>query len=276
MLTAELLFPHNVVARKDLIFGGESGETYTELTAVPVQLLRGRDLPPAPGLQGWFVKDDGTPLKVAAVEKGPAELYLVRVPDADSVKARLGVTLRRPAQLLLDKGDLLRIVSPRPKAYLGAESRTDLFDLSPHFQGRDGLRPYLVEGSFQQEGSQLRYSDAVAVAGLHAMGGAHRRAVVLVRDSSADASRFDPLAVRRYLSAIRVPLFVWSLDDDVPRKEWGETELVYDSQYLDRAFRKVRTILDRQRIVWVEGRHLPQSIRLSAKAKGIAISAAEP
>jgi len=274
VLTAELRFPSNIVARKDLIFGGESGETQTELTAVPVDLLRGSRLPPVATLRGWFVKADGTPLQVAAVEDGPAELYLVRMPDADSVKARLGVTLSRPSNLPLDKGDLLRIVSPRPRAYPGAAGTTELFDLSPHFQGRDGLRPYLVSGSFQDEGAgPLRTGDAVAVAGLQAMAGAHRRAVVLVLDGSTDASLYEPAMVRRYLAAIRVPLFVWSLDEDTAhRKDWGPTEVLYDSESLERAFRKVRTELERQRIVWIEGRHLPQSIRLSPAARGIELA----
>lgn len=51
----QLRFPSNIVARKDLIFGGESGETQTELTAVPVDLLRDATCrsrsasPPRPG-----------------------------------------------------------------------------------------------------------------------------------------------------------------------------------------------------------------------------------
>ncbi|MFL6292097.1 MAG: hypothetical protein ACJ759_14475 [Thermoanaerobaculia bacterium] len=276
VLTAELHFPSNIVARKDLIFGGEAGETHTELTAVPVDLLRGRSLPDAAGLQGWFVKEDGTPLRVMAVEEGPAELYLVRVPDADTVKARLGVTLRRPSPLPLDKGDLLRIVSPRPNRYTGDKGITELFDLSPHFRGQDGLRPYLVGGAFQKEGNALRCADAAAVAGLHAMSAAHRRAVVLVLDASRDQSLWKPASVRRYLEMIRVPLFVWSVTGKpAPGKTWGETEVVYDTPSLERAFQKVYTELARQRIVWIEGRHLPQSIRLSSQAKGIALAAAE-
>jgi hypothetical protein len=272
VLTAELRFPSNVVARKDLIFGGEGGEAHTELTAVPVALRHGGRLPEPAGLQGWFVKDDGTPLKVVAVEEGPAELYLVRVPDADAVKARLGITSRRASPLPLKKGDLLRIVSPRPNSYKGDAGITELFDLSPHFRGQDGLRPYLVGGGFQKEGEVLRYADAVAVAGLQAMAGAHRRAVVLVLDDSRDQSLWDPASVRRYLATIRVPLFVWSVSSHEPARTWGETEAIYDTHGLERVFQKVYTELARQRIVWIEGRHLPQSIRLSPQASGIAIA----
>jgi hypothetical protein len=276
VLTAELRFPSNVVARKDLIFGGEAGETHTELTAVPVQGLKGR-LPAARDLAGWFVKGDGTPLEVAAVEDGPAELYLVRVPEAELVKARLRLTAARPpSPLPLDKGDFLRIVSTRPKGFQGDETRSSLFDLSQHFPGQDGLRRFLIAGSFPQENGPARPGDAVAVAGLHAMEGAHRRAIVLVVDDSTDASLYDPAAIRRYLSAIRVPLFVWTLTEAAARrKAWGETEIIYDIESLERAFHKVRTALERQRIVWIEGRHLPQSIRLTARApKGVAIAGA--
>jgi hypothetical protein len=115
----------------------------------------------------------------------------------------------------------------------------------------------------------------VAVAGLEAMEGAHRRAIVLVVDGSQDASLYEPTAVRRYLSAIRVPLFVWTLNDEAARrKAWGETTVIYDTESLERAFHKVRTALNRQRIVWIEGRHLPQSIRLTPRAKGAEIAGA--
>ena len=276
VLTAELRFPSNVVARKDLIFGGEAGETHTELTAVPVEGLKSKRA--AGDLQGWFVKDDGTPLRVTAVEDAPAELYLVRVPEAEHVRSRLRPSdIRPPSPLaLLGKGDLLRIVSVRPKAFQGDEARSSLFDLSQHFPGVDGLRRFLISGTFPLENAPARTADAVAVAGLHAMGGAHRRAVVLVVDESKDASLYDPTAVRRYLSAIRVPLFVWTLTDAVARRRlWGETAYVYDTPSLEHAFQKVRTALERQRIVWIEGRHLPQSIRLSDRApRGVAIAGA--
>ncbi|MEA2559466.1 MAG: hypothetical protein QOH06_970 [Acidobacteriota bacterium] len=275
VLTAELRFPSNIVARKDLIFGGEAGETHTELTAVPVEGLKARQR--AADLQGWFVKEDGAPLEVVAVDDGPAELYLVRVPEAELVKARLRPTAIQPASPLpLEKGDLLRIVSIHPKGFQGGETRSSLFDLSQHFPGQDGLRRYLIAGSFPQGNGPARPGDAVAVAGLHAMGGAHRRAVVLVVDDSKDASLYDPAAVRRYLSAIRVPLFVWTLNEEATRrKAWGETTIIYDTASLERAFHKVRTALNRQRIVWIEGRHLPQSIHLAPRAaKGVEIAGA--
>jgi hypothetical protein len=276
VLSAELLFPYNVEARKDLIFGGEEGETFTELTAVPVRLLKMRDLPDAAGLQGWFVDGGGNPLKVAAVENGPGELYLVRVPGTDYVKSQIG--LHPPGPMRLGNEDRIRSVSPWGRPYQGVGTRSELFDLSPFFLGRDGLAILLAQGYFKLDGSErLRPADAVAVAGLQAMAGGRRRIVVLLLDAkSSDASLYDPATVRRYLSAIRVPLYVWSIDRDVgSMKAWGTVESAWDSYQLERAFRQAAVDLERQRIVLIEGRHLPQSIRLSPKAAGIEIVAGE-
>ena len=280
VLTAELRFPSNIVARKDMIFGGEGGETYTELTAVPVRLLKGR-LPKPEALRGWFVDGKGEPLNVTAVEDGPGELYVVRVPDTDYVKNQLsansGLAAVRMSGLTLGKDDLIRMVSPWSRSYQGAGARSDLFDLSPHSPSKYGLAAHLFNSYFKRDGSEvLRPADAVAVAGLQAMAGGRRRAVVLILDAvSGDESLYGPVAVRRYLSSIRVPLHVWSLDHDISSmKAWGEVQDAWSAVGLELAFRKAAVDLERQRIVLIEGRHLPQSIRLSPKAAGIEIVAA--
>jgi hypothetical protein len=280
VLTAELRFPSNIVARKDMIFGGEGGETYTELTAVPVRLLKGR-LPKPEALRGWFVDGKGEPLNVTAVENGPGELYVVRVPSTDYVKNQLsvnsGLAALRMSGLTLGKEDLIRMVSPWSRSYqggIGGTARSDLFDLSPHSPSKYGLTAHLFNSYFKRDGSEtLRPADAVAVAGLHAMAGGRRRAVVLVLDAvSGDESLYDPVTVRRYLSSIRVPLYVWSLDRDISSmKAWGEVQDTWSAVGLELAFRKAAVDLERQRIVLIEGRHLPQAIRLSPKAAGIEI-----
>jgi hypothetical protein len=276
VLTAELRFPLNIMARKDLIFGGEGGETYTELTAVPVRLLGMRGLPDLAVLQDWFVDGSGRPLKVAAVENGPGELYLVRVPGTDYIKNQIG--LRPPGRMPLGGEDRIRSVSPWGRVYGGQWSRSELFDFSPYFKGPDGLAIHLAKGYFKLDGSErLRPADSVAVAGLQAMAGGRRRIVVLLLDAkSGDDSRYDPATVRRYLSSIRVPLYVWSIDRDIgSMKAWGTVESAWDAPNLERAFRKAAVDLEHQRIVLIEGRYLPQSIRLSPKAAGIEIVAAK-
>jgi hypothetical protein len=118
-----------------------------------------------------------------------------------------------------------------------------------------------------------RFADAVAIAGLHAYAGYTRRAVVLVLGrQSADSSRYAPTLVRAYLAKIHVPLYVWSLDNRMVEKiaaAWGETEDISSFAKLKTAFAKMRSDLDSQQMVWLEGRHLPQDIALSEKASGV-------
>jgi hypothetical protein len=85
VLTAELWFPPGILARKDVVFGGEYGsEVSTELTAVPVRMRPGTALPPPEQLQGWFATD-GQALPAAAVEDGPGKVIVVRVPGGREV-----------------------------------------------------------------------------------------------------------------------------------------------------------------------------------------------
>ena len=79
--------------------------------------------------------------------------------------------------------------------------------------------------------------------------------------------------VRRYLASIRVPLFVWSLygTKTLAALVWGGEQVVEDVSSMSRleaAVARLKGELADQRIVWVDGHHLPQSIapRLRAAA----------
>jgi hypothetical protein len=88
-----------------------------------------------------------------------------------------------------------------------------------------------------------------------------------------DASRYDPAAVRRYLAAIRVPLFMWKVGKGGPAAAgsapWGDAEDVSTLPGLRAAVARLKDELASQRIVWVEGTHLPQAVSLSPAAKGL-------
>ena len=78
--------------------------------------------------------------------------------------------------------------------------------------------------------------------------------------------------VRRYLEKVRVPLFVWALVDPPSRPDltrWGAVEDIRTVARLRKAFRALEENLESQRIVWIDGKHLPQEIVLSEKAVGI-------
>jgi hypothetical protein len=90
VLSAELNFAGGIVARKDLALGDDYGdEVSTDLTAFAVRLRKGGELPPAARLQGWF-SAAGKPLRVSAVEAGPAHLLVVRDSGAASRMQGLG------------------------------------------------------------------------------------------------------------------------------------------------------------------------------------------
>ena len=293
VLSAELWFPPGVTARRDVAYGGQYGsEVSTELTALPVRVRRGASLPSSPSeLQGWFALG-GQPLPVAAIEDGPAKVILVRVPTAREVLDKLVPTGRRPMlpvlqnKMRLGPDDRVRFLSLSGDPYRHSKVPTDLFDMSYELTARDGgLFSYLTRSSLPKEprNKTRQIADAVAVAGLQAAAGNDRRAVVLVlgRDDK-DGSRYEPATVRRYLAAVHVPLFVWSLyGTDTPTAQaWGhEAEPVEDVSSLpklERAVDRLKAELESQRVVWLDGRHLPQAIALGPAAQGVEIVTGAP
>ena len=293
VLSVELRFPKAMTARKDLAFGGRgSAEISMDLTGVPVRLRKGKRLPPADRLQGWFLAG-GKPLSVMAAEEGPAQLLVVRDLKAGEPLARLGRSRSRVArteveraladpqlarfQMSLGAEDEVRLVWPTATSYGGpgatASARADLFDITREYTAQDGGLLWILSRTLPPaEASSQRLADAVAVAGLRALDGHRRRAVLLVlAGEPADASQSDPALVRHYLETIRVPLVVWSVMDpgDQPPPglaAWGEVEDASSLNKLKKAFAKLKDDLESQALIWVDGRHLPRSISLSPAA----------
>ncbi|MFL6193540.1 MAG: hypothetical protein ACJ75H_05175 [Thermoanaerobaculia bacterium] len=290
VLSAELWFAPGLLARKDVVYGGQYGsEVATELTAVPVRVRKGATLPEPEALAGWFAAN-GQPVSAAAVEDGPGKVVIVRVPGAKEVldklvpsrnRAGLMPTLR--SEMKLGPEDGVRLLSLASSAYRDSRVPAQLFDMSGELTAKEGgvfwfLADKVLPGDSKRE--HRRVVDAVAVAGLQAAAENYRRAVVLVLGREGeDESRYEPAAVRRYLESIRVPLFVWSLYGPESRaaKAWGATEDVSSLYKLSKAVSRLRAELDAQRIVWLDGRHLPQTISLGAGADGVAeIAASAP
>ncbi|HEX2164481.1 MAG TPA: hypothetical protein VHM02_11080 [Thermoanaerobaculia bacterium] len=153
-------------------------------------------------------------------------------------------------------------------------------------------------------GEPQRLGDAIANAGMFAAANGRARAVLLlVGPDSEDHSQLPPEIVRRYLAAVGVPLRVWYLDTDViimterhqeeaeqeeaaklaaaaetgvapPTLEeqvarvearWDEPAVVIQrtGDLLDAAD-DLGDELERQRVVWIEGRWLPQEVEVAA------------
>jgi hypothetical protein len=284
VLTAELWFPPGLTARRDVIFGGKYGsEVATELTAVPVRLAAGGALPPAGKIGGWFTAE-GQPAAAAAVEEGPGKVATVCVPTGNEIldklvarKNREGLLPTLRTEMRLGPEDRFHFLSLSSIPFRGSRVPSELFQISLPLSPKDGgVFSFLTDRRMATRNTrgERRIADAVAVAGLQASAENHRRAVVLVlgRDVE-DASQHDPAKVRRYLESIHVPLFVWSLYGAKTRmaKEWGPVEDISSTSRLSDAVRQLRAELERQRIVWLDGRHLPDTVALTPEAGGVEI-----
>jgi hypothetical protein len=297
LLSASAEFDNGVRCRADLVLGGQAAtETGSALTAIPVRFDRGIPLPEPASLAGAFVRR-GERLRPVAVERGPAQILIVRDVSEVESRARYGLgkplvggamgTLTGPRGSLPENGgaskdafrvgdeDRIRMIWPVarmvPADGAGGGSSAELFETSRTFPGRDtGLLWLLTRVSRPGDaGPERRFADATAVAGLQALESSNRRAVILLLGrKSEDASRISPAQVRGYLDRIHVPLFVWSLD--VPRPEriaaWGAVTDVSSVVKLRFAVEKLNAELESQAIVWFAGKHLPQEIALSPDA----------
>ncbi|HEV7784525.1 MAG TPA: hypothetical protein VGQ28_04255, partial [Thermoanaerobaculia bacterium] len=154
VLNAEVRFSALRTVHRDLAYGGEYGsEVSTELTGVPLRLRSGR-LPPPEKLAGWLTQS-GRPLAVAAVEEGPAQLFVVRVPSGDEIAHKMGSRGLKVKSdrynMQLGRDDETRFVQPVPQRVEGSGTHSDLFDVSPVYTARDGGLPYALRDLGRQK-----------------------------------------------------------------------------------------------------------------------------
>ncbi|HEX5757931.1 MAG TPA: hypothetical protein VF121_01950, partial [Thermoanaerobaculia bacterium] len=284
LLRVEADFPGGVTASRDLVFGGTMAEEIDfELTAVPV-LLAGKRL------AGEVVVLAGAEaLPTLAIEEGAQDLVVVVDPSAAAELRNMGREVARMGSMfsgargMLAKVDgrfvaplpaaaRLRVVWPVARRTARRELRWQVFPHSQDLLPREGglLRHLLRIGEPREGTPQL--ADAVAVAGIAAAQGTRRRAVLLLLGPEPrDGSVYAPEAVRRYLERLRVPLRVWATGKApaAAAAAWGEVEPVRNLAGFERAAKRLSELLERQRIVWVAGAHLPQELALAPEAQGV-------
>lgn len=298
-LQVELLFSTDVIAQAQIAFGGEHLDTTSaELTGFPVVKEWKGSSPHPSSMHGWFYDRD-EPLRVAAVDKGLSDVVIVRGPGVASTVLDLegapfrplaigrvpyatGSSSASPGErqrraLALSKDSRLRVLIPRTKTTQGRRVEMESFAISPEISPKQGGMLLVLSQEVILPGltPQVQVNDAVAVAGLQAANGNRCRAVVLVLATPwEDASRWDAPTVKRFLGSLNVPLYVWYLGDDASMAApWGEAEPIADYKDLARAVRNLEKDLDQQRIVWLEGSHLPNSIRIADTAEAQAVAA---
>ncbi len=288
-LKAVLEFGKGVSATAELIFGGSrTVEVHTELTAVAVEPEKKTSLPPVEGLAGWF-EENGVPLEVAAVEAGGTDVVFVA---EGSARAGLKQAFRREspndaetaANLRIGmrfKGEDLRFRFLWPVGRLTSQTEmvTNAYQSTPWLSRKRSsigrIAGWLLEWpGWTRDGQRL--ADAVVVAGLAAAEANRKRAVVLLLGPTAkDGSLLTPDEAMSFLRRLGVPLQVWSIGKRSPEAlRWKAETLISANQHreFDDAVRRVLGEVERQRIVWLEGAHLPHEVVLSRLAHGIRLT----
>ncbi len=300
----------------------------SDRTPVAVSLERGAELPPADEMDRWFLAG-GEPVAVSAIERGPAEVTIVRDPAvqpelhaiADSFYEEklifLHPTITREQRqkaawsegwMDLEPDDTpsrfrARVLeaaqeSLRAVAKLGPEVEVGFLSpwATPLSRVHSDREVYAItnridaeERGFLEIANDVasvdvvyRLADAVALAASELHGVARRRAiVVMLAQPRQDEGMFTSSQARGYLRSLQVPLLIWSTHSSDLHPDWGRVRHVgFEprserrtwSGDFDDAAKNLKRLLKAQRIVWLEGRHLPQSISLGQAARGLRLA----
>jgi hypothetical protein len=276
LLNVEMEFENRVTSRVDLTFGGSyADEVNTEITALPIEAVgKLKQAPTVAGVQGWFL-EDGKTLRVVAVEKEQMELVFVM----DRPFGRFfgpGERRKIPKALHLTDEHRIRFVASIPTQSQGVGSTFELFPISRTYGKEFGDLYRLLSGMGRPpQNSPAQPTSAVAVAGLAAYESRRRRAVVLIpSERHTQDGKVTPAQVRSYLEDLHVPFFVWE-PERKPSEQfaaWGKPRPAGTIKDLAAAFEEINRILDRQWVVWIDGKHLPQRISLSSEVKNFTLT----
>ncbi len=273
LLQAEVLFAEERTATAETVFGGVHGEQLTfSLTAVPLIVADGHELPAAAQLGGWLTAGGGETLTASPAAAEGSAVLIVRDNHVDGQLKRL--TQRRRSQWFSKRGKVL------------ADGDEALFVITTQLpQDPTGLfRTYAAEPGdvkaglwsllhhrypkISQPGRQHLWW-CTALAGKRVADSKRPRAVVLVLSKKPkDYSSLAFEQARSYLARLRVPLFVWAPEEETFSRLGVEPPALtrYGADGMGELFADIAASLAAQRMVWVEGEYLPDQIRLSDAA----------
>lgn len=275
-LRAVVEFGFEARAEAEITFGGrDRDETSRELTAVPVRVPRGTPSK-AEAVKGWLVSG-GEMLRIVAVEEGEASIVFVLDGDAPAAFRDMWLGRLFDTRVGTFRGDPeVRVLFAYSEQKAGSRQTYDLYRRSFPLPVVRGMMEVLAKANAPWDRlSCPRLADATSAAGIFAATWSHPRAVVLILTGNPDASVLSPSAVRSYLADLGVPLFVWIAGSAAPETalEWGGGRPVKTPANLKAAVHALELEVEQQRIVWVEGEHLPQSISVtSAAPKGVTVA----
>ncbi|MEA2162848.1 MAG: hypothetical protein QOK37_975 [Thermoanaerobaculia bacterium] len=272
VIAAEMRFEDGFVARREMVFGGTVTDSISsELTPVVLtsELAQLTNRKNTSSLAGCF-SANGIQVQARGPEISDALVLVVREPNVAEVLNALNPglsaglkwneSLQSHHLMSLDRGSSMRYVWPIAQRYSAAgHVPSSMFVTSRDVSSQEAGMIWFLTRSYDavmiDANEPRRFADAVAVAGINAITGAHRRAVVLVLSRSPDASTAQPAAVRHYLSAVGVPLFVWSLTGPRPdlASSWGTVDDISSTTRFHTALQRLRDSLASQRVAWIAG-----------------------
>jgi hypothetical protein len=254
VIAAQIEFADGFTARRELVLsGGLSDNIGSQLTPIAVRAVASD----APQAFDRCFSAHGTGVRTAAVEKPRGLVIIVQDPDPHVARLLAGLWERDPlARTAVFGSDTAEeIIWPIARRFVDDSRMSLLFEHTKDVDAASHPVASILTTAYagtESSSVPLQFADAVAVAGVKVVAGGLRRAVVLVAGDAPDASRHDPLVVRRYLTSIGVPLFVWSLHERPDlAAAWGEIDEISSPSDLRRAVERVRSALNSQRIAWV-------------------------
>ena len=212
------------------------------------------------------------------MEEGPYDVVLVGEGSALEPFRRAYQSRKDPfvPELPLDLG--YRFLWPVPQAAAQKTMVAMIYPITSRFTPVDGTIGWLATRrlewpAFSRKGQRI--ADAVAVAGLSAAEQERRRAVVLLLGPEAeDGSLLTPAEATSFLAHLQVPLFVWSIGRTASpeARRWPAGTSIQTARQFDGAVSALLESLSSQRIVWVEGTWLPQTVVPAASAAGVRLA----
>jgi hypothetical protein len=219
----------------------------------------------------------GQPARVVAVDEPRFDVYVVFDEGARfawfASRKQSGTSGRIQSTIIDSVGGnttLKRISGACPEKD-GQRTRFGASPIGRPVDGRmiSGLHDLRTVGGLD---SGQAVADAVARAGYLAKSGGRRSAVVLVvSDDVADCSQFSPAVVRSYLRSLGIPLLVWSPETKRFESPWGRVAQTSNVRRINGALEELRRHVEHQRVVWIEGVHLPQDVALGSGCRGISL-----
>ena len=277
-LQAAVEFDELETARAEAVFGGLHGDQVTtSLTAIPLLMANGGELPAPEELSDW-VHVDGKSASVFSTQTTGGSVVIVRDMGVD-------VDLRR----LLDKRSE-RSFNRAGKIFKEDESVTQVLTSSLRGDPQGAYRTVSHDRSDRKAGlwsimlhrspklnrpTRQRLWYALSLAGIKAVHTQEPRVVMLVLSRrSRDWSPVTFEQVSDFLAQMRVPLLVWAPEAKTFEymKIQPPPQTFLGPEGMVEMFAAARSTLDAQRLLWLEGEILPNRVELTPAAEGVRLA----